>query len=80
MEIPRVAGVVDTGPVRLMEQGHIKKDQATIVIQQTEAARRIEKVLPAIIPGVITGLLRPQDPILQAQGVDPQVTEEVLQV
>jgi hypothetical protein len=62
-----------------MEQGHIKKDQATIVIQQTEAARRIEKVLPAIIPGVITDL-RPQDRILQVQGVGHRVTEEVLQV
>jgi len=69
---------VDIGPVRLMEQGRIKKDQATIVIQQTEVARLIEKVLLAIIPGVITDL-RPQDPILQAQGVGHRVTEEVLQ-
>ena len=78
MEIPKVAGVMDTGPAKLMELGHIKKDQVTMVIQQTEAAHLIEKVLLAIIPGVITDLLRLQDRILQVQGEGLRVTEEVL--
>lgn len=77
MAILKIAAAV-TETVRLMEQGHIKKDQVIIVIQQTEVVLLPERVRLVVIQGVITDLLHHQDHILQVPEAVPQDTEEVL--
>lgn len=79
MAILKIAAAV-TETVRLMEQGHIKKDQIIIAVQLTEAGLLPERVRLIIIQGVITGLRHLQDPTLQVPEEAPQAIEEVLQV
>jgi hypothetical protein len=78
MKVHKTVAAANTETVRQMEQGHIKKDQVTIVIQPTEMVPLPEKVPLAIVQGAITDLLLQPDLLLRVTGVVHQVTEVVL--
>lgn len=80
MKVHKTVAAANTETVRLKEQGHIKKDQITTVIQQIETVHLPEKVRLEIVRGAITDLLLQPDLLLRVTGVVHQVTEVVLPV